>query len=54
VHLLKDLQKLQDNFWKYAWKEQTPIVTTAVSTNTCASINEATLSQIHECVASHK
>lgn len=53
VDLLKDLQKLQDNFWKYAWKEQAPTVITAVSTSTCDSINEVTLNQIHECVSSH-
>lgn len=57
VLLLKDLQKLQDNFWKHAWKEPvqiaiatTQIATTEISTNACTPINEATFRQIHECV----
>ena len=52
VLLLKDLQKLQDNFWKHAWKEpvQIAIATTEISTNACTPINEATFRQIHECV----
>lgn len=60
VLLLNDLQRLQDNFWKYAWKEQvqsaattTQNVTAEINTKTCTPINEATLSQIHECVTNH-
>jgi hypothetical protein len=51
VLLLKDLQNLQDNFWKHAWKRQIQSATTKISVR--SPVNEAILSQVHECVISH-
>ena len=40
IALLKDLERLQNNFWQHAWKEQTENSTTEVNIKTVPYINK--------------
>ena len=40
IALLKNLERLQNNFWQHAWKEQTEHPTTEVNIKTVPYINE--------------
>jgi hypothetical protein len=46
VLLLKNLQKLQNNFWKHAWKKQTQNITSNI--NASSFVKEKVFKQSHE------